>query len=63
VERTPAGFPEALLKVFVSQSGCFSLVDRGAGLAAAQRERALASGGNSSKGSNIGGGQIAAATT
>jgi ABC-type sugar transport system substrate-binding protein len=28
--------PEALIKVFVSQSGCFTLVDRGKGLAAAQ---------------------------
>ena len=55
------GSPEALLKVFVNQSGCFSLVDRGAGLAAAQRERALASGGNLQQGSNIGGGQIVAA--
>lgn len=55
------GSPEALIKVFVQQSGCFSLVDRGAGLAAAQRERALASGGNLQQGSNIGGGQIVAA--
>jgi curli biogenesis system outer membrane secretion channel CsgG len=55
------GSPEALLKVFVQQSGCFSLVDRGAGLAAAQRERALASGGNLQQGSNVGGGQIVAA--
>src|SRR5215471_11134826 len=39
------GSPEALIKVFVNQSGCFTLVDRGAGLNAAQRERALASGG------------------
>lgn len=55
------GSPEALIKVFVQQSGCFSLVDRGAGLAAAQRERALASGGDLRQGSNIGGGQIVAA--
>src|SRR6185369_11568691 len=34
--------PEALIKVFVQQSGCFTLVDRGKGLAAAQAERALA---------------------
>src|SRR5882762_8888721 len=40
------GSPEALIKIFVQQSGCFSLVDRGAGLAAAQRERALSSGGS-----------------
>src|SRR5262245_46194801 len=31
------GSPEALLRVFVQQSGCFIQVDRGAGLAAAQR--------------------------
>src|SRR5262245_43376896 len=55
------GSPEALIKVFVQQSGCFSLVDRGAGLAAAQRERALASGGDLRQGSNVGGGQIVAA--
>jgi curli biogenesis system outer membrane secretion channel CsgG len=55
------GSPEALIKIFVQQSGCFSLVDRGAGLAAAQRERALSSGGNLQQGSNLGGGQIVAA--
>jgi curli biogenesis system outer membrane secretion channel CsgG len=55
------GSPEALIKVFVNQSGCFTLVDRGAGLNAAQRERALSSGGNLQQGSNIGGGQILAA--
>jgi len=55
------GSPEALLRVFVQQSNCFTQVDRGAGLAAAQRERALASGGNLQQGSNIGGGQIQAA--
>jgi curli biogenesis system outer membrane secretion channel CsgG len=55
------GSPEALIKVLVDRSGCFDLVDRGAGLAAAARERALASGGQLQQGSNIGGGQIAAA--
>ena len=35
------GSPEALIKIFVQQSGCFSLVDRGAGLAAAQREESI----------------------
>ena len=34
--------PEALIKVYVSKSKCFTLVDRGKGLAAAQTERALA---------------------
>ncbi len=55
------GSPEALIKVLVSRSGCFDLVDRGAGLAAAQRERALSGGGQLQQGSNIGGGQIVAA--
>lgn len=55
------GSPEALIKLFVQRSRCFDLVDRGAGLAAAQRERALASGGDLRQGSNVGGGQIQAA--
>jgi curli biogenesis system outer membrane secretion channel CsgG len=55
------GSPEALIKVFVQQSGCFSLVDRGVGLAAAQQERALAAGGGLQQGANVGGGQIVAA--
>lgn len=55
------GSPEALIKVLVDRSGCFDLVDRGAGLQAAQRERALAGGGQLRQGSNIGGGQILAA--
>ncbi len=53
--------PEALIKVFVSQSKCFTLVDRGKGLAAAQQERALAGGGEMRGGSNIGKGQMKAA--
>src|SRR5258708_13086484 len=55
------GSPEALIKIFVQQSGCFSLVDRGAGLAAAQRERALSSGGALQQGANLGGGPIVSA--
>jgi len=53
--------PEALLKLFVRQSGCFTLVDRGKGFEMAQQERALASGGTLQGGSNIGGGQVRAA--
>jgi len=34
--------PEALIKEFVAQSKCFTLLDRNKGLAAAQSERALA---------------------
>src|SRR5207247_7711601 len=52
---------EALLKVYAAQSQCFTLVDRGRGLAAAQQERALSSGGELSGGSNVGNGQMRAA--
>ncbi len=60
---TPLGLesPEALLKVFVMKSGCFTLVDRGAGFAMAQQERALAAGGTLQGGANIGAGQVRAA--
>ena len=53
--------PEALLKVFVQKSGCFTLVDRGKGFEMAQQERALAAGGQLQQGANIGGGQVRAA--
>jgi len=53
--------PEALIKVYVSKSKCFTLVDRGKGLAAAEGERALASSGEMRGGSNIGKGQMKAA--
>jgi curli biogenesis system outer membrane secretion channel CsgG len=53
--------PEALIKVYVSKSKCFTLVDRGKGLAAAQAERSLAGSGEMRGGSNIGKGQMKAA--
>jgi hypothetical protein len=53
--------PESLIKVFVSQSNCFTLLDRGKGLAAAQRERTLSASGETRGGSNIGKGQMKAA--
>jgi len=53
--------PEALLKVFVMKSGCFTLVDRGAGFAMAQQQRALAGNGTLQGGANIGAGQVRAA--
>lgn len=53
--------PAALIKVFVSESKCFTLVDRGKGLQAAQAERALAASGEERVGSNIGKGQMKAA--
>jgi hypothetical protein len=53
--------PEALIKVYVSKSKCFTLLDRGKGLDAATTERALASSGEMRGGSNIGKGQMKAA--
>ncbi|HEX5489226.1 MAG TPA: CsgG/HfaB family protein [Rhodanobacteraceae bacterium] len=53
--------PAALIKVYVSESGCFTLVDRGKGLQAAQAERALAGEGEMRVGSNVGKGQMKAA--
>ncbi|HEX7799108.1 MAG TPA: J domain-containing protein [Asticcacaulis sp.] len=53
--------PEALLKIFVQRSGCFTLVDRGKGFEMAQQERALAAGDALQGGANIGGGQVRAA--
>ena len=53
--------PEAVIKVLVMKSQCFTLVDRGQGLAAAEQERALANEGDLRGGSNMGRGQIKAA--
>jgi len=53
--------PQKLLKVLVQRSGCFSLVDRGSGLSAAQRERDIGGGLGMQRGSNVGQGQIRAA--
>ena len=53
--------PEALIKVFVMRSGCFTLVDRGKGFSAVQQERELAGQGELRQGSNMGKGQIKAA--
>jgi curli biogenesis system outer membrane secretion channel CsgG len=55
------GAPSTLLKTFVTRSGCFKLVNRGAGMEAIQREQALSGQGNLQRGSNVGGGQIKAA--
>jgi hypothetical protein len=53
--------PEKLLKVLVQRSGCFNLVDRGAGLNAAATERDIGAGLGHQRGSNVGQGQIKAA--
>ncbi len=53
--------PEKLLRVVVQRSGCFNLVDRAAGLNAAQAERNIGSNLGLQRGSNVGQGQIKAA--
>jgi hypothetical protein len=53
--------PEALIKVYAQQSKCWTLVDRGKGLEAAQKERELAGNGEMRGGSNVGKGQMKAA--
>ena len=53
--------PQKLLKVLVQRSGCFNLVDRGAGLSAAQRERDIGGNLGLQRRSNVGQGQIKAA--
>ena len=52
------GSPEAILKVFVQQSGCFSIVNRGRSMQSRAMERALAEQGELQQGSNVGGGQV-----
>ncbi len=55
-QQLPA--PSKLIKVFVNKSKCFTLVDRGAGMDAAMRERALGAGGELRVKSNMGKGQV-----
>jgi curli biogenesis system outer membrane secretion channel CsgG len=58
-QQLPA--PSKLIKVFVNKSGCFTLLDRGAGMDAAMRERELSYGGELRNRSNVGKGQVKAA--
>lgn len=53
--------PEAIIRVFVQRSGCFTLVNRGRSLRSRAMERALAEQGELQPDSNIGGGQVKAA--
>ncbi|MGE4429930.1 MAG: CsgG/HfaB family protein [Sphingobium sp.] len=55
------GSPEAIIKVFVQQSGCFTLVNRGRSMASRNMERAMADSGELQAGSNLGKGQVKAA--
>ncbi|MES2493752.1 MAG: CsgG/HfaB family protein [Pseudomonadota bacterium] len=55
------GSPEAILKVFIQQSGCFKLVNRGRAMQSRAMERAMADDGELQSGSNLGKGQVKAA--
>lgn len=55
------GSPEAIIKVFVQQSGCFSIVNRGRAMQSRAMERAMAEQGELQTGSNMGAGQVKAA--
>ena len=55
------GSPEAILRVFVQQSGCFTLVNRGRSMQSRAMERALADQGELQRGSNLGRRQVRAA--
>jgi curli biogenesis system outer membrane secretion channel CsgG len=55
------GTPEAIIKVFVQQSGCFTLLNRDRAMQSRNMERALADSGELQKGSNMGKGQVKAA--
>lgn len=55
------GSPEAILRVFIQQSGCFTLVNRGRSMQNRAMERALADQGELQAGSNLGKGQVKAA--
>ena len=55
------GSPEAILKIFVQKSGCFSMVNRGRAMQSRAMERAMADQGELQDGSNLGKGQVKAA--
>ena len=55
------GSPEAVIKVFVQQSRCFTIVNRGRSMQSRAMERAMAEQGELQSGSNMGKGQVKAA--
>jgi curli biogenesis system outer membrane secretion channel CsgG len=55
------GSPEAILKIFVQRSGCFTLVNRGGAMQSRAMQRALAEQGELQDDSNVGGHQVKAA--
>jgi curli biogenesis system outer membrane secretion channel CsgG len=52
------GSPEAIIKIFVQQSQCFTMVNRGSAMRSRAMERAMADNGELQAGSNVGRGQV-----
>lgn len=52
------GSPEAILRVYIQQSGCFTIVNRGRSMQSRAMERAMADSGELQRGSNLGKGQV-----
>jgi curli biogenesis system outer membrane secretion channel CsgG len=52
------GSPEAILRVYIQQSGCFTIVNRGRSMQSRAMERAMADSGELQGGSNLGKGQV-----
>lgn len=55
------GSTSPVIRTMIQQSNCFVIVERGAALAAMQRERELMNSGQLRSGSNVGGGQMVSA--
>ncbi len=52
------GSPEAILKIIVQRSGCFTMVNRGRAMQSRAMERAMADSGELQRGSNLGRAQV-----
>ncbi len=61
LSRYRLGSPSGLIRLMVQQSNCFLVVERGVGMQNMMQERALDKSGELRQGSNMGGGQMAAA--
>jgi len=55
------GSPAGVLRILIQESNCFLVVERGTGLTQMKQERELSRSGDLQGGSNVGGGQMAAA--
>ncbi len=59
--RYQLGSPTTMLRMLIQESGCFTVVERGAAMRTLQAERNLSGSGMLQEGSNVGAGQLAAA--